>query len=151
MNEKGWWWLRAGWLVRGCKDRGCHRQKTLRAPLFSYLPGALSFLFHLLARSYISRCGFEIIFMSRRQRPHRVCTHICACISRIGGVARRYSCLSSPLNYAILRISEIWESFWWIIISRGFSSRLLDDMIFFSPLILLSTPYFVFIQMCIYH
>lgn len=150
MNEKGWWWLRAGWLVRGCKDRGCHRQKTLRAPLFSYLPGALSFLFHLLARSYISRCGFEIIFMSRRQRPHRVCIYRESEVSREDTVA----CLVL-WNYAILRILEIREPFRWIITSRGFSSHLYGAIWFFlSPVTaIIHAAIFaiVFIQMYIYY
>lgn len=70
MNEKG----RVGWFVRGRrKGRGCHSQKSLRAPLVSLASFSLS-LSHFFSRSYISRCGFEIIFTSRHQRLARATT-----------------------------------------------------------------------------
>lgn len=83
MNEKGW--FRTGWFVRDCKDcSGCATGRKLygRLSSLSHPPGVLSFRFlpRLLARSYISHCGFEIIFMSRRQRLPRsaVCIRICS-------------------------------------------------------------------------
>lgn len=70
----------------------CHRQKTLRAPLFSYLPGALSpsFLFFFtfsLAR--ISAGAVSKLFLCLAVKDHTACVYIYfARISRIGGVAR---------------------------------------------------------------
>lgn len=74
MNEKGWCSTLGGSFavirtVRPVPGRKLYE----RLSSLSYPPGALSFRFlpRLLARSYISHCGFEIIFMSRRQRLPR--------------------------------------------------------------------------------
>lgn len=82
MNEKGWCSALGGSfaVVRTAAAVPQAENFTSVSPLsLSHSVGALSFRFlpHLLARSYISHCGFEIIFMSRRQRPPRrtVCIH----------------------------------------------------------------------------
>lgn len=68
MNEKGWCSALGGSfaVVRTAAATGGEFYERICWTFFSFV-----FLFRLLARSYISQCGFEIIFMSRRQRPSR--------------------------------------------------------------------------------
>lgn len=135
--------FRVGWLVRDRKDRGCHRQKTLRAALL-YLPAPPPlFSFHLLARSYIRRCGFEIIFMPRRQRPPRstVCIYTRAYIED----RRRHRMQVHPvrdLNCAISRISRTRESFRRIV--TGYDSLHFARRDFFCCSMLESCRHFFF-------
>lgn len=112
MNEKGWWWLRAGWLVRGFKDRGCHRQKTLRAPLFSRICRASFLFFFTFSLARISADAVSKLFLCLAVKDHTVCVYIYARVYRESTASREgaVACLV-PWNYAILRISQIWEPF----------------------------------------
>lgn len=104
MNEKDWCSTLGGSFavirtVRPVPGRKLYE----RLSSLSHPPGALSFRFlpRLLARSYISHCGFEIIFMFRRQRPPRS-TYIY--IFARGSAVSCERAFHSALNYAISRI-----------------------------------------------
>lgn len=120
MNEKGWCSTLGGSFavirtVRPVPGRKLYE----RLSSLSHPPGALSFRFlpRLLARSYISHCGFEIIFMSRRQRLPRstVCIHISA-----WGSAVSYESASSIQLWIMQSRESCWlrELFPWIITNR---------------------------------
>jgi len=106
------WWVRAGWLVRGCKDRGCHGQETLRAPHERICRDVLSLrsLPRVLARLLVYQpVRFRNYFYASPSKAAAVArgVYICARISRGSATSRR--CISrrpASLSYAILRISR---------------------------------------------
>lgn len=108
MNEKGWCSALGGSLavVRTAAATSGEFYERICWTFFSFV-----FLPRFLARSYISRCGFEIIFMSRRQRPSRstVCIYMRAYI----GNRRRATMhpARTLLNRAVSRISGCDVSF----------------------------------------
>jgi len=120
MNEKGWRSALGGSfaVVRTAAATGEEFYERICWTFFPFV-----FLFRLLARSYISQCGFEIIFMSRRQRPPRSTV----CVYARVYIENRHRAMHTILNYATSHASRRYDIFFSTII--GFARR---DMIFIN-------------------
>jgi len=134
------WWVRAGWLVRGCKDRGCHGQETLRAPHERICRDALSLrsLPRVLARLLVYQpVRFRNYFYASPSKAAAVarCVYMRAYIERIGDVAKVHLATSSILELCNLanlaRRRQENPSASWIIPPGTSTSRLRDAIRFF--------------------
>lgn len=72
----------------------------------SYL---LRLFFFFFSRSYISRCGFEIIFMSRHQRLARVTTRVRYILYQVECYVRNVCVLFGHLTCPLLSI-KFWNN-----------------------------------------
>lgn len=67
------------------------------------------FSFFFFSRSYISRCGFEIIFMSRHQRLARVTTRVRYILYQVECYVRNVCVLFGHLTCPLLSI-KFWNN-----------------------------------------